>query len=169
MRQRSTAASVQQLCCSYNLKWCFLLRAAPEGDKAVEGQKVQPTGEKASNKEGKQPYGPKRGSQVFPSLWLKHALCKSFVVKSSCSRVFVRQACAIITCTDAYSACLHSAYKLVLLAQAHKPVSSYSSSSRNKQQPHLCCCRCGSCDLSHSGTGTLARLSLLTRSVLCSH
>ncbi|DBB03620.1 hypothetical protein WJX82_010140 [Trebouxia sp. C0006] len=38
--------------------------AAPEGDKAVAGQKAQPTGEAASNKEGKQPYGPKRGSQV---------------------------------------------------------------------------------------------------------
>jgi len=38
--------------------------AAPQGDKAVEGQKSQPTGIKASNKDGKQPIGPTRGSQV---------------------------------------------------------------------------------------------------------
>lgn len=38
--------------------------AAPEGDRAIEGQKAQSRGAKASNEEGKQPLGPKRGSQV---------------------------------------------------------------------------------------------------------
>ncbi len=39
-------------------------RLAPEGEKAIEGQKYQPTGAKASNKEGKQPLGPTRGKYV---------------------------------------------------------------------------------------------------------
>ena len=39
-------------------------RLAPEGEKAIEGQKAQPTGAKASNKEGKQPIGPTRGKYV---------------------------------------------------------------------------------------------------------
>ena len=39
-------------------------RLAPEGEKAIEGQKYQPTGAKASNKEGKQPIGPTRGKYV---------------------------------------------------------------------------------------------------------
>lgn len=40
-------------------------RAAPEGDKAVKGQKAQPTGQgQESAKKGKEAIGPKRGSQV---------------------------------------------------------------------------------------------------------
>lgn len=39
-------------------------RAAPQGDKAVAGQKAQPRGAKASNEKGEQPIGPKRGSNV---------------------------------------------------------------------------------------------------------
>ncbi|KAL3155970.1 hypothetical protein ABBQ32_012963 [Trebouxia sp. C0010 RCD-2024] len=39
--------------------------AAPEGDKAVKGQKAQPTGQgQESAKKGKEAIGPKRGSQV---------------------------------------------------------------------------------------------------------
>ena len=42
-----------------------LFRAAPEGDKAVKGQKSQPLGEDQSDaKKGKEAIGPKRGSQV---------------------------------------------------------------------------------------------------------
>ena len=39
-------------------------RMAPSGDKAIAGQRAQPTGAKASNEKGEQPLGPKRGSQV---------------------------------------------------------------------------------------------------------
>jgi hypothetical protein len=38
-------------------------RAAPEGDKAIEGQKWQPTGS------GDGPKGPKRGSYVRPTFY----------------------------------------------------------------------------------------------------
>lgn len=42
-----------------------LRRSAPEGDKAVAGQKAQPTRQETSETKGKTPKGPPRGSQVF--------------------------------------------------------------------------------------------------------
>ena len=41
-----------------------MCRAAPQGDRAKEGQKAMPRGAKASNEKGEQPVGPKRGSNV---------------------------------------------------------------------------------------------------------
>lgn len=53
----------------HNSIWLsYLCRAAPQGDRAIEGQKAQPTGIKASNEKGEQPLGPKRGSNVSCAL-----------------------------------------------------------------------------------------------------
>lgn len=53
----STAQASAQFCSNY--------RSAPEGDKAIAGQKAQPTRQETSEgKKGKTPKGPARGSQV---------------------------------------------------------------------------------------------------------
>ena len=84
-----------------------LCRAAPEGDRAAEGQKVQPTGKAASNEEGKQPYGPKRGSQVLlrqdRETGVQCIACR-LVMADTFDTAFDSQATYSVVCLDARSA-----------------------------------------------------------------
>lgn len=73
----------------------MVCRLAPEGDRAIEGQKSQPTGAKASEgkPEGKPAVGPKRGAAVStlpaffmytPDLRVLHAVTPCSICICSC-------------------------------------------------------------------------------------